>query len=87
MIVAVTVNFHDHQPYIQYVDTEKLNPNDYVDGEFLKAIKNDVDYCVIDASNWEDEPNKFPDDDIGLGGNIRKPTKIDKAMVLYIDFG
>ena len=87
MIVAVTVNFHDHQPRIQYVDTEKLNPSDYVDSEFLKAIKDGADYCVIDASNWEDHPDKFPDDDIGLGGNIRKPAKIDKAMVLYIDFG
>lgn len=87
MIVAVTVHFHDHGPRIEYVDTKKLDTNDYVDSEFLKAIEKGEDHCVINAENWEDYPDKFPSDDIGLGGQIKKPKKIDRAMILYISFG
>lgn len=88
MKVAVTVQHHDHEPYIEYVDTEKLDKGNYVDMELLKAIKAKEEYCVIDASNWEDHPDKFPDDDIGISAkaNIKKPKKFDFAIMLTIDF-
>lgn len=87
MIVAVTVCYDDREPCIEYVDTEKLDPTDYVDGAFLKAVKKNGDWCSIDAENWDQQPDKFPTDDIGLGGQIKKPKKIDRAMILQISFG
>ncbi len=88
MKVAVTVQFHDHEPHIEYVDTDKLDRNDFVDMELLKAIEANEEDCLIDASRWEDHPEKFPDDDIGISAkaNIKKPKKIDYAIMLTIDF-
>jgi hypothetical protein len=89
MLIAVTVNFHDHEPSMEYVDTNKLDPNDYVDSELLKAIQADEEFCNIDASNWEDEPHKFPSDPPEISGKAvlsRKPKKLDGAIVLNITF-
>lgn len=88
MKVAVTVKHHDHEPHIEYVDTNKLNKDDYVDMELLKAINAEEEHCWIDASDWEDYPEKFPDDDIGISAkaNIKRPKKIDYAIMLTIDF-
>ena len=94
MIYAVTTMFHDHNPYIEYVDTEKLDPNDFVESSLLAAIKAKEEYCVIDAENWEDEPEKFSsqDGDIGISSNASsekcpKGKKIDGAIILMITFG
>jgi hypothetical protein len=87
MIVAVATQFHDHERRFEYVDTDKLDPDNYVDSELLKAIQANKD-CWIDASDWEDHPDKFPDDDIGVSGQalIEKPDKFDHSMMLTIDF-
>lgn len=88
MLVAATVQFHDHEPHMEYVDTDKLNQDDFVDMEFLKAVQAGETSLFIDASNWEDHPDKFPSDDIGISGeaNIKKPDKLDAAIVVNIDF-
>ena len=93
MIVAVGMKHHDHERHIVYVDTEKLDPNDYVDQEFLKEAKAKKEWCFIDAANWEDFPDKFPDDDIGISHQAHmkwfktKPNPaIDHVMLMDINF-
>lgn len=88
MLVAATVYFHDHEPHVEYVDTDKLDENNYVDTELLKAVEAGETNLFIDASNWEDHPDKFPNDNIGISNqaNIKKPSNIDAAIIVNIDF-
>jgi hypothetical protein len=93
MIGAVAFKHHDHERFIIHVDTDKLNKCDYVDQEFLKRAKAKEDWCFIDASNWEDNPVKFPDDDIGISHQAQikwfktKPNPpIDHVMLMDINF-
>ena len=60
MIVAVTWMFHDYEPSIIYVDSEKLRADDYVDSQLLKAIEDKEAFVSVDASDWESHPEKFP---------------------------
>jgi len=88
MIVAVTERFHDYEPSLGYVDASKLDENDYVDSCFLKAIKAGEEHCYIDASDWEEYPEKFPRDKVGLSVPYMEetPDKIDRAIIFSIDF-
>jgi hypothetical protein len=88
MLVVAFVAHHDHEPHIEYVDTDKLDQDDFLDMELLKAVQAGEESLYIDASNWEDHPDKFPSDDIGISAqaNIEKPDKLDAAIMVNIDF-
>jgi len=89
MIVAVTTLFHDYEPRLAYVDTEALDPNDYIDGIFLQSLQEGKDWISLDASNWEEEPDKFPrGDDVDLSGGylVERPDKFDRAIIFRISF-
>lgn len=88
MIIAVTEMIHDYEARIRFVDTDKLDQDDYVDMKFLKAVQKGDSHCFIDAEKWEDHPDKFPSDDIGISDKayIKKPENFQHAIILRIDF-
>ena len=89
MIGAACVHFHDYEPTIEYFDTDLLDANDYVDMKILNAIGAGETTVSIDADHWEDHPDKFPSDEIGISkqANVKKPAKLDFVIILDISFG
>lgn len=76
MIVAVTMCFGDAEPNIQYVDTNKLDHDCFVDREILRSVEADEEYLWIEAGDWEDRPEDFPNDNVGISYS----AIIDKTM-------
>lgn len=56
MIVGVCEEFHDHEPRLYMIDTEKLNKEDYIDRCLLESINQKEEICFIDARDWYDKP-------------------------------
>jgi hypothetical protein len=71
---------------MNYVDTKNLDLTRYIHKQFLEAVNLGQDSCFIDAVNWENEPDKFPDDDFDLPWLETKPNQIDAAIILTISF-
>lgn len=88
MNLAVTEYYHDHEAINYYVDSTKLDPQNHVDSQILKAIKGKslMHNVNIDASNWEDNPVFDDEPGISESAKVKKITKIDKSITLRIDF-
>ena len=92
MIVAVFLQRHDYEPRIQFVDSELLNPeSNYVDQQLLQAIQDpDEDTVFVDASDWEEDPEKWGGTDPGISADAILddiiPAQFDKAVILTISF-
>ena len=90
MILAVTEQFHDHEPHSYYLDTDKLDASNYIDSLILAECKKKkkIIEVFVDASSWEDNP-KFNNEEPGVSGGAcfkKSPAKIDKSLNLTIDF-
>jgi hypothetical protein len=90
MILAVTEHYHDYRPTNYFIDTEKLNENNFVEKMILNESKkkSKIIEVTIDASRWEEEPEKFGEDEPGVSENATVKTSkiIDKSLNLYFDF-
>lgn len=90
MIVCVFDRTHDYEPKIWFLDSSKLRSDNYVDSLIAEEIKKD-DIALniyLDASNWEEEPEKYgADGDISISEDAKcEPQKPDKVLSLRIYF-
>lgn len=88
MILAVTEHYHDYEPTKYFLDTEKLDPSNYVDVLILNECKKKAKQIkvVVDASNWEDNPKFTDEPGVSSKAKVKKIDQIDKALELSIDF-
>lgn len=88
MFLAVTEHYHDYEPTKYFLDTEKLDPNNYVDALILNECKKKPKQIkvVVDASNWEDNPKFTDEPGVSPKAKVKKIDQIDKALELSIDF-
>lgn len=85
MILDVTEKYHDYGPQEYLLDTDKLNPNNYVDNCILQKIAKDqkLKYKVyIDATHWE-ERSKFGNTEPHVSENA-KVTDVQPTAVLNL---
>ncbi len=88
MVISVVEQFDDHEIKQYFIDSKKLNPDNYVDKLILKKINNKSINLRIDveAYNWE-EDEKFDGEIPEVSGRaICKAFKPDKVLYLKIDF-
>ena len=91
-MIRVIEKYHDYESTTYYIDPEKLNPENYVDSEVLKALKSKKKELSvwIDAHDWESNP-KFKAD-IFAEPNLSSEAKVtngeveDRVIWLTIDF-
>lgn len=91
-MIRVVEQYHDYQPRSYYIDPEKLNSDNYVDSEVLKALKkkgNQV-HVGIDAHNWETDPKfnakKYGEPGISEAAKVTEQTIEDRLIWLTIAF-
>lgn len=89
MILSVIEQYHDYSPRRFFLDTDKLNPDDYVDSLILKKIKS-KSYQLelhIDCCNWE-QSGLFNDEPSLNGAACFKKVKNNQTVEkeLYIRF-
>ena len=86
MIVAVTEMFYDYEPKQYFLDTNKLNPKNYLENLILKECnlpENKLHLCV-DAADWEE---RFPDRNPVLTHDVRVENgPAEKILLLTIFF-
>lgn len=86
MIVSICEEYHDYEPKMFLIDTKKLDKDNFVDQEILKAIKEKQESCLIDASVWETDP-KFKGSEPYISSQaIVKTGKASRQLMVIIDF-
>ena len=89
MILAITEQFHDHEPSQYFVDTNKLSIGNYVEALILKESKKKSKALNlrIEATEWESNP-KFSGNSPGVSkkAKVKRPDAIDKSLFLTIYF-
>lgn len=91
MILAVTEYYHDREPDTYFLNTEKLDAKDHIEGKILKACKkkSKVLHVEIDASRWDCEDAELfnhQEPCVNTKARVRKPDSIDKVLNLHIMF-
>jgi hypothetical protein len=60
MILAVTEKYHDYEPAQYFLDTDKLDPENYVDRRILeegvRQSNSDKFVVSLDVTKWETDP-------------------------------
>lgn len=91
MIIAVTEWYHDYTPTSYFIDTLKLNPDDYIESLILKEVrkKSSTLNLLIDCSNWENQPEKFKNAEPNISKECKvkhKKGNAEKILHLRFDF-
>jgi len=92
MIIALTHQFHDNEPEIIHIDTDKLNPKNPVDNALLKGLKTKRNKTTIDATDWEDDDaykfqGHWAEPHLTAKAQSKKPQgPIERAHIFHILF-
>jgi hypothetical protein len=89
MIVAVTEQFHDHEPKMYFLDTDKLNPANPVDKLLLECLPTIKGFgrVTYDARNWEEDPAWVGSGRPGLTEAAKTESgPAEKMIFLNMDF-
>ena len=83
MLVAMTYLFHDHEPVVFLIDTNKLDVNHKFEATLRVALESDEKYITLDG-------NQFTwDNGIGIPeqATVNKwPATINAVKIVSVDF-
>lgn len=95
MIISVTEQYHDYSPQMYFIDTDKLNPENYVDSLILKECekKSHLLKVNVDAKGWDDPRSVFKGTEPIVSQEAkfeilpqREAASIHKSLMLTIRF-
>jgi RNAse (barnase) inhibitor barstar len=57
MIIAVSYHFHDYEPEMVIIDTEKLSTEDKFENDLKKALESKKKYITFNGKKYENTPD------------------------------
>lgn len=89
MILAVTEKFHDYEAREYFIDTDKLDPTNYIDSLIIEECNNASNRIkvYVDATEWgNDKRFNGKEPGVSTAAIIKESSTIDKTLMLTIYF-
>lgn len=91
MLIAVTVLNSDDEPRLEFYEGRALDESRHIDRQILETVAQRATYCGINASMWESNPARYPDESyLRPSQEAKRPRStvddIHWAIILQIQF-
>lgn len=93
MLVAVTMLHSDDEPRMEFYEIEALDSSRHVDQCILRAVSQRFPVCCVNAADWEEQPDKYPDESYLQPSRAAKRSAADVvpgglawAMIMMVQY-